>query len=456
MFPSSDDQDAAIHALYARFPDDPVRVLGIFARPLFATVYVIPGLIGYPAMRVFTLLVCLAMAWLTYRAAERAGLAFAWLAIPFVLTQPALYQLGTETMTEPIFALTLAGGLYALAGGREIVAALVLSLLPLARPEGPVVLVTTAACWASRALASRKTRLAIVLLAAGTALWQVAWTLTTGDVRYIGHTLPWAFDTSAIHGDPLHYLIHWPAIIGLGVLPLWLIGAVVGRRMPLLRLAVAITLAVLTVHTYLWAAGRLASWGFDRYFATLAPCTALLATAGLGALTKRRAAVAAGLAAPLLILQAAQAFLYVDMNSNNYVAAATKEAVDHARARIDLRGRPVLSADHFGYVFADVGAGSAQLPVGDSSTVSRYLSQQPAGTVVLWDDLTGETWYHLTADAIVGLGYRMLWDRKGEQVGSPRVPTYERWRLYTHPRLYRSLGWGPSWRIVRESALVRQ
>jgi hypothetical protein len=65
MFRTTDDQDAGMHALLSRFPTPAWRLLTAFARPLFATVYLVPAQFGYPAMRAFTLVLCLATAWLT-------------------------------------------------------------------------------------------------------------------------------------------------------------------------------------------------------------------------------------------------------------------------------------------------------------------------------------------------------------------------------------------------------
>lgn len=282
VYRGSDDQDAAIHAIYARSPTSAGRIVSSFARPLFAVLYIGPGLLGYTAMRIFTACVCLLTAWLVYRVARALGLAHAWIAIPFVVLQPAMFQLGAETMTEPVFALCLAAGLLALVEHRDAVAAVVWSFLPLARPEGPIVLAVIGVAWVYRAAQHRSTWRVIPLLAVGSLVWYLGAFLSTGDPRYISDTFPWVFDTSTIHGNWLHYVTRWPAIVGVGVVVLSLLGIVAAAKRPVLRLAIAVVGAVLAVHTYLWAAGRFASWGFDRYFATMAPLTGLLAVAGLG------------------------------------------------------------------------------------------------------------------------------------------------------------------------------
>jgi hypothetical protein len=60
----------------------------------------------------------------------------------------------------------------------------------------------------------------------------------------------------------------------------------------------------------------------------------------------------------------------------------------------------------------------------------------------------------LTPESIVAAGYRVVWNRRAA-IGSRLVRVYDRWRLYTHPRLYRALGFGVSWRDVRQTVLIR-
>jgi hypothetical protein len=451
----SDDQDAAIHALYARFPSDPGRIVSPFARPLFAVLYIGPGLLGYTEMRIFTILICLLTAWVTYRIAVRLGLAYAWIAIPFVVLQPVLYQLGAETMTEPVFALTLAVGMLAFVSRHPITAAVAWSFLPLARPEGPIVLAVIGAMWTLRALQRRSSWHPIPFLAVGSIIWYIAALLSTGDPRYISNTFPWAFNTSTIHGAWLHYVLRWPGIVGVGVMPLSVIGVVAAWKRAALRLALAIIIAVLAVHTYLWAAGRFASWGFDRYFATITPLSALLAVAGADTLARWHPRVAQVAVAILIAFEAVQAFLAVDMSPLNYMAAATAETVHEADTRIGLRGHHVISADHYGYLFTDRGNEVVSIPLGDSAAAAGYMAEQPRGTVILWDNQSGYYWYHLTPESIVAAGYRVVWDKNGH-IGSWLVPVYDRWRLYTHPRLYHALGWGVSWRDVRQTVLIRE
>jgi hypothetical protein len=56
---------------------------------------------------------------------------------------------------------------------------------------------------------------------------------------------------------------------------------------------------------------------------------------------------------------------------------------------------------------------------------------------------------------IVARGHRALWQQP-IRVGSPRMARYDVWRLYTHPQLYRWMGWNVPWRDIWEAVLVRE
>lgn len=452
LFPATGDQDAAIHALFARFPA-PIRVLGIWARPLFAVPYLLPGKLGYPAMRVFTVLLCAATAWMTYAVARRIGLGRAWAAIPLTLLQPALFQLGTDTMTEPIFAFTLAAGLLAFAHDRLLLAAAVWSFLPLARPEGPFILALLAALWLPAALRDGRRRVAILLLPLGMVVWAAACLLVTGSLGYL-LVLPWAPGAPHLNGPLDHYIIRWPHIIGLGALPLWLLGLWPSVRQPVLRLCVLMTAALFVVHTILFAAGLMGSLGFDRYFATIAPAIALVATAGVSALEARRPRAATPVLGVLFALQALHALVSFDSKAINHMGGATLELVREAERRVELAGRPLLAADHFAYVFADNQWGSDRLPSATHDVTAAVIDSLPAGTVVLWDDLTGDWWYHLSVEDFTARGYRLLWERH-TTLGSAIAPLYERARLSRFARVYGWIG-EPPMHPLRQAVLVRE
>lgn len=433
ILPATADQDAALHAIYAIFPSDPSRVLSVWSRPAFAVPYLLPAQLGYFAMRVTTVLICAITAWLIYRLAERLQLRLAWLAIPLLLLQPVLLPVGIDTMTEPTFALILAAGLLALAYERRVLAAVLLSFLPLARPEGPFVLAVIAVAWLPSAIRDGRQWIPIALLATGMLVWEMSVLVLTHNPHFLQSTFSWSTQTTArIVNPPLHYVWRWPHIIGLGTLPLWLLGLWASRRQPFLRLLVAVTGFIFVVHAYLYATGTLGSTGFDRYFAALAPVTAIIALSGIDLLSRRFPRAAVGVAVACLLLNAVQGSIAIDSNPYNHVPAETLAMVHRVEPRVSAGAR-VLSADHFGYVFLGVDDQN-HLPVGDHAASVAAIDSLPAGTVVLWDNVTGDWWYRLATSDFTSRKYRVLLTRRitlqsplGEYYRRAATSRYSRW-----------------------------
>ena len=451
--PATADQDAAMHALYAIFPDNPARIFSVWSRPAFAVPYLLPAQFGYFAMRVTTVILCAMTAWLVYRLAVRLQLRWAWLAIPLVLLQPVLLPVGIDTMTEPTFQLILAAGLLALGHERRVLAAIVLSFLPLARPEGPFVLAVIAVAWLPSAFRDARNWIPLASLTTGMLVWESSVILLTHDPHYLQSTFPWPAG-GALHivNSPIHYIKRWPHILGMGTLLLWLIGLWSWRQRPFVRLSMAITAFVFVVHSFLYATGSLGSTGFDRYFASLTPLTAIIALAGVGTLITHAPRAALRIVVALLVLNAVQGMIAVDSNPYNHMPAATLEMARLAAPRIQA-GTHVLSADHFGYVFLGVNDRN-RLPTGDRAGSAAAIDTLPTGTIVLWDNVTGEWWYHLSASDFIARRYHVLAARHFT-LQSPRGVYYRRAAKSPLRWLYYCFG---NWPIadVDQTLLVRE
>jgi hypothetical protein len=418
--PATGDQDAAIHAIYSRWPLDPnpapfpYRVLTVWSRPLFALAYALPGQLGFPAMRLFTVALCAVTGWLTYLIARRLTLPHPWLAVPLTLLQPVMLQVGVDVMTEPLFALVLAAGLLALESGHRTLAAILWSLLPLARPEGGLVLAVLGVLWGLEALRDRRALRPLLLLGTGLVLWEAAVLVLTGNWRYLLDTFPWPVHSDAWTGSPFHYLLRWPLILGAVALVPWLAGLRPSWRAGGgLRLGVLFVSAVLCVHAFLFATGGFASTGFERYFATLAPTNGLIAVAGVAWLAERLRRPLQLVVPSLLGLQAVHGLLWIDEQAPAHLPEATLRAIEEARARVDLTNRFIIASDLHAFVFLDVdpGARNARLYARRDRALER-VEQLPSGTVVIWDSMVGKWWYGLAVEDFTARGYQVLWEHE--------------------------------------------
>src|SRR6185436_17069944 len=221
LYPDSYQQDGGHHYLFARNGwKHPSMFVGVWSRPLFTFVYAFPALLGYPAAKLFTVLLCIVTAWQTFRIAEKLGLERPALTIPLLFLQPSYFLLSADTMTEPIFALVFAIALRLHLKGRIAAGMVVASMMILARPEG----VFLGALWGiwvlldKRGPPNRLYRLpGTLLLATGAFAWWLAALLITGDPLFIKNNWPtdW-IPTGARYGTGsiAIYLVRLPEIAG--------------------------------------------------------------------------------------------------------------------------------------------------------------------------------------------------------------------------------------------------
>ncbi|MCI0666220.1 MAG: hypothetical protein L0220_34645, partial [Acidobacteria bacterium] len=137
LFDDSCQQDGGLHFLFAKWAWKHHELfVGVWSRPLFTFLYSFPALISYRAARLFTVLICLAIAWQTWRLAEDLRIKRAPFAIVLLWLQPSFFLYSADNMTEPIFTLTFVIALRLHHRGYLKAGMFVASLMILARPEG--------------------------------------------------------------------------------------------------------------------------------------------------------------------------------------------------------------------------------------------------------------------------------------------------------------------------------
>src|SRR5262245_13815588 len=234
LFDDSCQQDGGQHYLFARWAWVHHELfVGVWARPLYTSVYAFPALIGYRAARLLTVLICLAIAHQTWRLAEDFKINRAPLAIALLWLQPSFFLFCADNMTEPIFALVYVIALRLHHCGRIKAGMIVASLMILARPEGLflgllwgvwglfVVPPSGGRAWLSRPFRP-KAALQTTLLTTGALVWWLAALVITGDPLFIKRNWPtnWPITGTVYGAAGLYaYPIRLPEIVGLFLLP---------------------------------------------------------------------------------------------------------------------------------------------------------------------------------------------------------------------------------------------
>ena len=417
QYPDSYQQDGGYHFLHARWAwTHPELLVDVWSRPAFTFLYSIPAQFGYAWAKLFTVLVCAACAWQTWKLALALNLDRPSLSVPLLFLQPSFFLICSETMTEPVFALILIIALRLHFDGRITLGMIVASTLVLARPEGILVI----AVWAGWLLLERRPRawLPLLYLGTGGAAWWVAALVITGDPLHIAKSWPhnWsAIDSLYGRGPLLGYAARLPEIAGpLLVFP-FLIGSWLAvRRGP--RIFAAFAWGVFLLHSVLWAAGAFGSAGYPRYMVTVSPAIALLTLIGWNRIAERsqdlstltrRACVGIVLGVSLVF-----SVMYVD----SWTASRDARAIEDARAAYLENPKPkrrfIWSHAFMAIQFDDDPRRAP--PWKDRETNLKLIRELPAGTLVFWDGIFGPDWFFLTDADFTRAGFERLFSESYE------------------------------------------
>lgn len=418
FYPDSYQQDGGHHYLFARNAwDHPRMFVGVWSRPLFTFVYAFPALLGYPAAKLFSVLVSAAAAYQTFRVAQEARMERPALAIPLVFLQPSFLLLSADTMTEPILALVFVVALRLHLQGRIAAGMLVASLMVLARPEG-FFLGILWGVWVlldTRQQTPLLARLSSTLLLAGGAVaWWLAALLLTGDPLYIRNNWPPDWDpTLATYGagSVLTYFWKLPEIAGPLLCVPFVVGLVASVFYRRLGTPVSAFLTVFALHSLLRTFGFFGAAGYARYFVCVSPAIGLIALAGWNQVAKWMKGlprlVAPTVSTATLVLSLAFSLSYIDAMSYTRDAHAVAEMFSWFEAHPRPVQRVIWSQAYMCILFdCDI----ADKPPFSSNKEANLemLRRFPKGTLVFWDGETGPSWYRIQASEVESLGYTRL------------------------------------------------
>jgi hypothetical protein len=447
LFDDGCQLDGGQHYLYARQAwGHPELFVGVWARPLYTSIYAFPALIGYRAARALTVLICLAISYQTWRLAEDMKIERAPLAIALVWLQPSFFLFCADNMTEPIFALVYVVALRLLHQGRLKASLIVASLMVLARPEGFFmallwgvwVLTERLGDWATGRLGdgammklgrkgldfsfrpvalSPRLLVSLLPLATGAFLWWFAAFAITGDPLFIKHNWPsdWPM-TGTIYGAAglYAYPIRTPEIVGLFLLPVFIYG--LWRLLKLRRLYTITSsfLLLFILHTILRAYGLLGSAGYPRYLVTISPAIALITLTGWNEMAKRFAShgrvIRTASAGLIITISTLTNFVYADAAEWARDARAFSAAHSWFQSQAD---KPAISRLIWSHPYSCIlfDRDSWENPVfsGDREMDLKALRESPVGTLAVWDELVGPKWAKLRAKDFEEAGFVRLY-----------------------------------------------
>jgi hypothetical protein len=418
LYPDAEQQDSGYHYLFARWAwQHPRYFVNVWARPLFTFLYSFPAQFGYPAAKLFTVAICLATAWQTFRLANQLKFERSELAVPFLFLQPSFLLLSSAVLTEPLFALLFVVALRLHLSGRIKTAMSIASLLILIRPEGFfiaimwgfwVLLDDRGPCpWWHRAPQT-------LLLSSGIIVWWIAAYIMTGDPLWIVNSWPpdWQVDGKANGTGPIWwYVILLPLIVG----PLLLLPFVIELSRQLKRREMMIGtssfLTLFILHSLMFWRGWFGSAGYPRYLVCVSPVIALITLAGWNRLAGKLEGVIKSSADPVSVPVFAVSFMICLFYIDGWPSTRDARAIEEMGAWFRANGKPIsrliCSQAYMRITFDRVPWENPGFN-GDRRHNLELLRQSPKQTLIFWDEDTGPKWYFLNAVDFESAGYVRL------------------------------------------------
>lgn len=439
LYHDAEQQDSAYHFLFARWAwRHPVFFVSVWARPLFTLFYFLPAQLGYPAAKLFSVIISLATAWQTFRLAEQVKLQRSELVIPVVFLQPAFFALSSAVMTEALFALLFVIALRLHVAGRIKSGMLVASLLILVRPEGFFICVLwgiwilrigdandfggwSVKAWLPNLLRFPQSAIRNpqwLLLATGIFAWWLAAYWLTGDKLWIAHNWPpdWEIRGQANGTGPIWwYVAQMPLIAGMPLLIPFVIGFWLLLRRKELFFATSSFLTLFVLHSLMFWRGWFGSAGYARYFVCVSPVIALVTLVGWAEMVEWRPKLLdhlkPGAAISMLALAAIFCLFYMDSIRFTRDARAVEKMQDWLQSnhpQLIHRTTRLICSQVYTRVLLDRDPWEKPSFNADRESNLKLIRQSPAGTLVLWDEDTGPKWYKLRAEDFATSGYKLL------------------------------------------------
>lgn len=361
-------------------------LLNFWGRPLMTLAYMPASLGPEILVRLTTVLLTTASAGCCWLIARREGRYAAPAAALFVLAQPLTTTLGYSALTETVFSFVLAAALLLRAYERPVLAALVLSLLPLARTEGAVVLVI----WAFVLAYERRFQL-IPLLGIGVFIWAAAGAAVYGDPLWILHANPYGGLGSSYGAAGWGYLFQ-NVVPAFGVVIVLALGVFVCR--PLTDwLVPALMCSLFAFYFAAWGLPAFDTIGSPVYLVSVSVPVALCASATLDTMISRRRPRYAFLGLPLVVG-------ILGRSTEMLVPSLALVAIFVILPRLSLR---VVWAGALVGVVASLGLGlyrSNPLRLSGGPLLAKQLANQlgPAASRVSTSTTPAFAWYAPTFD----------------------------------------------------------
>jgi hypothetical protein len=282
---TGDTGDSIVHYLFARYaPLHPQLFFDHWAKPVFVLLASPFAQYGFVGIKVFNAINTLLTIYFTYHIAVLLNLKNAWVAVVVMMFAPLYYILTLSGLTEPLFALFTAIGIYLCLRRQFLTACILISFLPYVRSEGLIVMSGFALYLILKGKGKN-----ILLLLSGSAVYSLAGYYVHHDLLWVFTKIPYASMHSVYgSGSLLHFVEQLVNVIGVPIYIVFWIGLLSQIYYTLKQKisyeeSILITFGFLSffvAHTLFWYLGIFNSMGLKRVLLCIMPMIAIISVKG--------------------------------------------------------------------------------------------------------------------------------------------------------------------------------
>jgi len=277
--------DSILHYLYAKYaPFHPQLFFNHWAKPVYVLLVCPFAQFGFTGVKIFNAIVTIISVFLTFKIAQELNLKNAIIAAVLLIFSPLYFALTFSGLTEPLFALFISIGIYAILKHKNIAACLIISFLPFIRSEGLIII----GVFAFYFLLKEKWKF-LPLLLFGNVVYSIAGFFVYHDFLWVFTKIPYA-KLSSTYGDGrlFHFVDQLIYIVGVPIYLLFWLG-IIGiiwksiKRKTNLELQVLVFLSFLAffvAHSLFWYLGIFNSMGLKRVLIGVTPLIAIISLVG--------------------------------------------------------------------------------------------------------------------------------------------------------------------------------
>jgi len=293
---TGDDGDSLAHLFHNQFAFKyPYMFVHLWAKPVLVFSSCLFAQFGMIGMKVFNSICAISAGYLAYKYAKRLGYNNPELCIPFLMFMPRYLHHSLSALTEPLFSLMAVASLLLLKLEKKWSAALLISWLPFARPEGMFFVAAAVLYFLLIKSWKQIPVLAtghIVLSLVGVIFFEqkLLWLFTkkgyaTMENKYevAGSWMHFVYGLEELYGTPIYYLF-WVGFVAIITSILLNFKRITTQYHKILLIGAIIT--VVGIHTIFHRYGIFGSFGLLRTIMTVSPLSAIVAVVGLNTILR--------------------------------------------------------------------------------------------------------------------------------------------------------------------------